>query len=114
MKSYIIFLIKIILLLVVLLGVFYVLEFGFTIDSSDKSIKSFLLSGFTTVMVLNFKLRRFVLIFSTICLIVMAFTYILNFGDLSNTVGNFGFSLLVITVLLYFPQIIKKGRIEKF
>lgn len=114
MKSYIVFLIKIILLFIVLLGVFYILEFGFTIDSSDKLIKSFLLSGFTTAMVLNFKLRRFVLIFSIICLIIMAFAYILDLGNLSNTIGSFGFSLLMITVLLYFPQIIKKGSVEKF
>lgn len=96
------------------LGVFYILEYGFAFSASDKLLRPFLLSGFTTAMVLNFELRRLVLVFSTICLILMAFTYTLNLGNLSNTIGSFGFSLLVITILLYFPQIIKKGCVEKF
>lgn len=114
MKAQIYLLLKLTLLPVVLLGAFYILEYGFKFDSTDKFIRPLLLSGFTTGMVLNLKLRRFVLIASSILLVIMAFAYIFQWQDLSNAAGNFGFSLLIITVFLYFPQIIKKGCVEKF
>lgn len=101
-------------LLIVLFGLFYVLEYGLTYSSWDKLITPTLLSGATVMMLVKKNLKRFVFVFSLACLTVMFFVYLFNLIDISKIVGNFGFSLLLITVMLYIPQIIKDGYIEKF
>lgn len=95
-------------------GIFYVLEYGTTWDNPGKFLKPILLSGFTVTMLFQQKLRRYIFIFSIICLLLMAVMSVFNWSDLSNNIGSFGFSLLVVTVFLYLPQIIKKGHVEKF
>lgn len=93
---------------------FYVLEYGFVFDTFEKLIIPFLLSVFTTIVIIIPKLKRFALFFSITCLIFMVLTYLSNLLDISKIIGNFGFSLLMVTVVLYLPQIIKNGYIEKF
>lgn len=96
------------------LGVFYILEHGPTWDNPSKFLKPILLSGFTVLMLFQRSLRRYVLIFSIICLMLMILMSVLNLSDLSNSIGSFGFSLLLVIMFLYFPQIIKKGYVEGF
>lgn len=96
------------------LSLFYVLEYGFVFDTSEKLIIPFLLSVLTTIVIIIPKLKRFILFFSMICLIFMLLTSLFNLLDISKIIGNFGFSLLTVTVVLYLPQIIKNGYIEKF
>jgi len=93
---------------------FYVLEYGFAFDSWYKLITPFLLSGMTVVMLVKKSLRYYIFSLSIICLTVMILVYLFNMLDFSKIVGNFGFSLLIITIILYIPQIIKDGYIERF
>lgn len=105
---------KPIFLSVISLGVFYILEYGFVFDSSSKLLKPVLLSGLTTIMFLKPDLKRYVLFLIGICLALMILFNFLNFLSFSSIIGEFGFSLLIVTIFLYLPQIIKKGHIEKF
>lgn len=111
-RSYL--LLKMIFIFIAIFGILYILEYGFTLDSPYKLLNSLLLSILATVIFFNAGLKRYALIFSFACLMVMVLTYIINWPDLFIPVGNFGFSLLVITVFLYLPQIIKNGHVEKF
>lgn len=107
---------KPIFLSAVSLGVFYILEYGFAFgfDLSSKLLKLGLLSGLTTVMFLKPDFKRYVLFLIGICLVLMILFNLLNFLSFSSIMGEFGFSLLIVTIFLYLPQIIKKGHIEKF
>ncbi len=112
MKSNVYLLIlKMVLFSVVFLVGFYILEYGFTFDSTGKLLVPLLLSAFTTIMLFKPKFKRHILFFSGVCLALMIFFNLLSF---SKDVGNFGFSLLIVTIFLYLPELIKKGRVEKF
>jgi len=105
---------KIFFLFALSLGIFYILEYGPIWDNPGKFLKPILLSGFTVAMLFQQNLRRYIFIFSIICLILMILMSVFSLPDLSNSLGSFGFSLLVVTVFLYLPQIIKKGYVERF
>lgn len=112
MKPLLIF--KMIIFFILFLGAFYILEYGTVWDSINKFPRPIFLSGFTVFMLFHPKFKRQVFIFSIICLILMILTSIFGWLDLSSTIGSFGFSLLIVTLCLYIPQIIKKGQIDKF
>lgn len=114
MKTHIYLLLKLVFFFTVSIGTFYILEYGFIFNSWDKLLSPFLLSGFTSTMLFKPKLRRYILILSIICLVLMILAYLFNLLNFSNMVGSFGFSLLTVTIVLYLPQIIKKGYIERF
>lgn len=114
MKSKFLTILKIFSLFAVALGIFYILEYGPTWNNPDKFLKPLLLSGFTIAMLFQQNLRRHIFILSVVCLLLMILTSIFNWSDLANSLGSFGFSLLIVTVFLYLPQIIKKGYVEGF
>lgn len=114
MKIYALSTLKIIISLVVLLSAFYILEYGFAFDLSNKLLTPLLLSVLTTITLFNPGLKHYALILSVACLIVMALIYIFNWPNLFIPIGNFGFSLLVVIVILYLPEIFKNGYVEKF
>jgi len=95
-------------------GIFYIFEYGLFFDSWNKLVNPLVLSLITVTMIVKKNLKRFVFIFSIICLIAMVFIYLFNLIDVSQMVGDFGFSLLLITIILYIPRIIKEGHLEKF
>ncbi len=105
---------KLVFFFIVSLCLFYLFEYGFIFDAASKLIGPVLLSGLTAVMLFKPNLKRQMLFLSSICLVVMVLLYIFNFSDWSKKIGDFGFSLLMITIFLYLPQIIKNGHIEKF
>lgn len=96
------------------LVIFYILEYGFVFDSSEKLIKPFSLALLATIMFFKPNSKRYVLFLIWVCLALMFLMYLLNLIKLSNQIGDFGFSLLVVTIVLYLPQMIKKGHVEKF
>jgi len=114
MKSNIYLLFKLILFFIISFVLFYILEYGFAFGTSDKLLLPFLLSTITTIIFFKPPLKRYVLFLVSICLSLMVLTYFFNLLNFSNMVGSFGFSLLLVTISLYFPQIIKQGHIERF
>ena len=95
-------------------GVFYILEYGFNFDNSNKFFTPFLLSLLTMIMLFRPEFKRYSLILTGVCLVLMILASLFNLLNFSNVLGSFGFSLLIVTIALYLPQIIKKGHIERF
>lgn len=89
------------------------LEYGFTVNSLDKLIIPSLLSVLTTIIFFKPKLRRYAIFIIGACLVLMIIFNIFNLASFANILGEFGFSLLLVSIFLYLPQIIKKGYIEK-
>ncbi|MDP2684902.1 MAG: hypothetical protein Q8P20_07765 [bacterium] len=114
MKSNIYLLFKLILFFTISFVVFYILEYGFAFGSWNKFLGPFLLSGFAAIMFFKPNAKRYILFLIGTCFILMILAYLFNLLDFSNMVGSFGFSLLLVTIVLYLPQIIKKGHVEKF
>ncbi len=95
-------------------GVFYILEYGFNFDSYNKLLTPFLLSTLTMIMLFRPDFKRYSLILTGVCLVLMILLSIFNLLNFANVLGSFGFSLLIVTIFLYLPQIVKKGHIERF
>lgn len=93
---------------------FYVLENGVFLDSPYKSIIPSLLGGLTVVMMFKKNFRKLIFFFSIFVLGLMVVIYLFSFLEIAKIVGDFGFSLLMISTIFYIPQIIKNGYIEKF
>lgn len=107
-------LVKLIFLTVLFFTIFHILENGFNFDSLQKLSVPFLLSLFTMLMIFKPNFKRYALFLLGISLILMILADLFNLIIFSKSVGEFGLSLLVITIFLYLPQIIKKGHVEKF
>ena len=114
MKIRIYLLLKLSIFLAVFTGIFYVLEYGFDLNSWDKFPVPVLLSAITTTMLFRPSFKRHVLYLVGICFTLMILANTFNLLNFSSMIGGFGFSLLIVTIFLYLPQIIKKGHIEKF
>ena len=102
------------LVMTFLLGIFYILEYGFNFDSWRFLAQPLLLSAITTIMIVKPHFKRYILFLISFCLVLMIISNLLNLLSFSKIIGDFGFSLLVVTIVLYLPRIIKKGYIEKF
>lgn len=114
MRSNTYLILKVAFFFTIFLTTFYILEHGFTLDSPDKFLKPFLLSILTTIMLFKPNFKRYILFLVGICLVLMILASLFNLLSFSKIMGEFGFSLLIITIVLYIPQLIKKGQIERF
>lgn len=101
-----------IIIFIVTLPLFVWLESGFSIKSPIDLIKPLCFSFSATFSYMNFY-RKFLLISSLFLLTIMVFFYLIWKIDLSNWFGSLGFGMLIIYVAGYFPQLLKKGYIEK-
>lgn len=107
-------LLKLAFILAISLGIFYLLEYGFELNSWDKLLIPFLLSTVVVIMLFKPNSKRYILFLTGISFVLMILAYFFNLVNFSSLIGNFGFSLLIVTIFLYLPQIIKKGHVEKF
>lgn len=104
---------KFIILPIILVVTFNMFEYGLVWDKVDKFLYPIVL---TVSSMMNFfipKTRRFSLGIAFGMLILMVVLYLSNNLNLSNIIGSFGFALLLIVILSLFPQLIKKGYIER-
>jgi len=108
------FTIKFIILPVFLTIVFNFLEYGLIWDRANKFLYPMLLAAIFIANMQVSKLRRFSLALAYGMLILMIFLYLVNQLNLSNIIGSAGFAVLIITLLTYLPELIKKGYLEKF
>lgn len=97
-----------------LIILFNFLEYGFKWNKAEQFIYPIILMIVTLVVFYVSKLRKLFLISSLCILLVMVLLYLTNKLDLANIVGSFGFTLLLIVISAYLPQIIKKGFVERF
>ena len=97
-----------------LVVLFNFLEYGFVWNRIDQFVYPIILMIITLTVYYILSLRKIFFFFSFVLLLFMVLLYLLNELNLANIVGSFGFSLLLITLSTYLPQIIKRGFIEKF
>lgn len=107
-----------ILITILLIWIFIILSFGLNVNLLEialfKFVQPVIFAVVTTVCIFYTSLRRYVLIISSILLILMIITYLINKLDLSNWMGSMGFGILTIVVFSYVPQLLKKGYVEKY
>lgn len=106
--------IKFTILSPILMVFFNFLEYGLVWNRLDQFIYPIILTVITYAILFIPKLRKLSLIVSFILFLSMILFYLINQLSLSDSFGSFGFSLLLITLTVYLPQMIKKGFIEKF
>ncbi len=106
--------IRFIILPVCLVIVFNFLEYGLIWDKVSEFLYPILLTAIFIVNMQVSKLRRLSLALAYGMLILMIFLYLANQLDISNIIGSAGFAILIITLLTYLPELIKKGYLEKF
>lgn len=95
------------------MGFFNFLEYGFEWNRAGQFIYPIILTVVTLIIFLIPKIRNFFLSLSLAVLSLMVFLYLLGELNLANIVGSFGFAILLILVVAYTPQIVKKGFVEK-
>lgn len=95
-------------------GIFYILEYGFIFDSKDKFISPVLLSIVTVLMIFKPGFKIQAVIWVVISLFITILADFFGIKSVSEIISEFSFSLLVVIIILYLPQIIRKGHIEKF
>lgn len=105
---------KFLILPIFLVVFFNFLEYGFKWNRLDQFIYPAILTIITLIIFLIPKLRILFFISSFFILSIMIFLYLFNELNLANIVGSFGFTLLLIVVVSYIPQIIKGGFVEKY
>lgn len=92
---------------------FNMVEFEPLNKASNKYFQS---AVFTLTLVLSafwskLRIKLFYVAFSILSLMIGA--YLLQRIDWSNALASIGIGMLLITVLSYLPQIVKKGYVEK-
>lgn len=97
-----------------LIILFNFLEYGFKWDRAEQFIYPIILMTITLTVFYVSKLRRLFLIAAFCILLVMVLLYLTNKLDLANIVGSFGFTLLLIVISAYLPELMKNGFVEKF
>lgn len=105
--------IKLLLILVLVLPVLFFLNTGFYADSPWKTFQTIGFSAVFSISLVWPVLRKYFLILSAVLLIIMAVVFI--FGELlwAEISGSSGFGLILLLLLSYIPQFVKKGYIER-
>lgn len=106
-------LVNYIFLPILLIVIFNFLEYGLSWDRLDKFIYPIILTMISMIIFLNTKIRKLFMILSFTLLFLMAALYLLDELNLSNSVGSFGFTIFLIVVASYIPEMIRQGYVEK-
>ena len=106
--------IRFIILPVILTILFNFLEYGFSWDRADKFILPILLASVTVINFFVPRTRVYFLMLSFVLLAIMVGLYLIDQLTLSTNIGSFGFAVLILVVISYIPELLKKGYIEKF
>lgn len=104
--------IKLVSIFIFILPVLFFLNTGFTTDPQWKTFQTF---GFSAVFSLSQvwpTLRKYFLILSGFLLIFMAILFILGETGWAEFFGSSGLGLVLLLLISYVPQFIKKGYIE--
>lgn len=83
-------------------------------------IEALIFAFVTTLLIFHPQLKRLTLIISNILFIIMAILFLpgqsynmLTLIDSANFFASLGFGILIISLIFYLPQIIKKGYISE-
>lgn len=104
---------KFLLILALVTPVLFFFNTGF---SNDSAWKTFQTIGFSFVFAASLvwsTTRLYFLILSGVLLIFMSVVFILGELSWAEIFGSSSFGLAVLILIIYLPQIIKKGYVEK-
>lgn len=93
---------------------FNFLEYGFEWNRVEKFIYPVILMILVLIAFLKPKLRKLFLTLSLATLSLMILLYLIDEINMANMIGSFGFTILIIVIVSYMTQMIKRGYIEKF
>lgn len=92
---------------------FNIFEYGLVWDKFNKYLYPIVLTAASMANLFVPKARKFSLGLAFGMLGLMVLFYLSDNLNRANTVGSFGFALLLIVILSLLPQLIKKGYIER-
>lgn len=98
---------------IILAVIFNFLEYGLVWDRYYKFLYPIGLAIFFTLNLSIPKFRKFSLILSFSMLLLMIMLYLFGELNLSNIVGSAGIAALLIVLVNYLPEFLKKGYLEK-
>jgi len=106
-------LIKISALLLVIFPVIFFLNTGFSIDPYWKTIQAVTFSLASCFVLIWPNFRKYIFFISLFLIIIMAIFYIFKLIEWSEIIGSTGIGFVLINLISYLPQLLKKGYIEK-
>ncbi len=107
---------KIIFIFILFISSFFLfnlMEFELLNQSMNKYLQSLIFSIVLVVAVFGPKVRAKLPYAVFLLLLVSVLLYILNQLSLSNSFASIGIGMLLLIMLSYLPEIIKKGFVEK-
>ncbi len=105
--------IKVIIIFAVSIIVFSFLEYETSLNKIPTLMQPLFFSITLSVCLLWPRFRKIFIFCALIFLTIMIFTYLLNILDIAEWIGSLGFGMLVITIISYSNDFIKKGYIER-
>ncbi len=105
--------IKVIIIFVVSMTVFSFLEYETSLNKIHTLIQPLFFSITLSICLVWPSFRKIFIFCALIFLTIMIFTYLLNILDIAEWVGSLGFGMLVITLISFSGDFIKKGYIER-
>ncbi|MEK7616864.1 MAG: hypothetical protein AAB414_02330 [Patescibacteria group bacterium] len=92
--------------------IFWGLESGFSLRNGDELLKSVIFAS-SLFIVMTERYKKFVLWISIILNFLMVILYLFWQINLSNLFGSIGFGMLLIFILSFIPDLMKRGFVEK-
>lgn len=104
---------KFLLILALAAPVLFFFNTGFSNDSAWKTSQTIGFSiAFSLSLIWPFS-RKYFLILSAVLLVIMVVVFIFGQAGWAEIFGSSSFGLAVLILIIYLPQIIKKGYVEK-
>lgn len=93
---------------------FIILEYGQVTVLVKEMVQPVIFALVMAFIYLNSNLRVVLFWFALSLIILMILSYLFNLLPFANWTGSLGVGILIILIVSYIPQIIKKGFIDRF
>lgn len=105
--------VKLVSIFIFVLPVLFYLNTGFSADSPWKTFQTIGFSAAFSASLVWPVLRKYFLILSAVLLIMMSVVFVFGQTGWAEVFGSSGFGLILLLLLSYIPQFVKKGYIER-
>lgn len=104
--------IKSVLIFILVLPVLFFLNTGFSADPPWKILQTIGFSAMFSTSLVWHVLRKYFLILSVVLLIIMSVVFIFGQVGWAEIFGSSSFGLVLLLLISYVPQLLKKGYIK--
>ncbi|MBI2196504.1 hypothetical protein HYU45_02710 [Candidatus Daviesbacteria bacterium] len=104
---------KFFIILILVLPFIFFFHTGFLVGFTVPSFQAALFSAVFASALVWPVLKRYVFLLSAILIVGIAPFYIFNIMDWANMLGSMGIGFVLLLVLSYLPDFIKRGYVEK-